>query len=327
MQMLQIQKMIAEVITENRALDAGFLFRDDFQFAPMQTANIFDAIVVKVPRDASSFSPRYPAARRSLQDCISAIRQYGLTKAIVIAEDLSFLHDCPSLTDLIVIPADTVRPPFDFEPLYGMPNLRYLECWLMREDKQQPFGTVDYARLQNLSEVVVEGKGHSNITNLKKLRSFQASDYRGVNKTLADYPSGDLLEHLSLTSCNLRSLDGIEKSPNIKDLELTYNRSLADISALYKVADSLRALSVEACGKIQDFSVLHALTNLEHLHLDGSTHLPDISFLANMPRLKTFATTMPIADGDLRPCLAIPYASVRNRKHHNLKDSDLSKRL
>jgi len=26
MQMLQIQKMIAEVITENRALDAGFLF-------------------------------------------------------------------------------------------------------------------------------------------------------------------------------------------------------------------------------------------------------------------------------------------------------------
>ena len=232
--------MIAEVITENRALDAGFLFRDDFLFAPMQTANIFDAIVVKVPRDASSFSPRYPAARRSLQDCISAIRQYGLTKAIVIAEDLSFLHDCPSLTDLIVIPADTVRPPFDFEPLYGMPNLRYLECWLMREDEQQPFGTVDYARLQNLSEVVVEGKGHSNITNLKKLRSFQASDYRGVNKTLADYPSGDLLEHLSLTSCNLRSLDGIEKSPNIKDLELTYNRSLADISALYKVADSLR---------------------------------------------------------------------------------------
>ena len=270
MQMLQIQKMIAEVITENRALDAGFLFRDDFLFAPMQTANIFDAIVVKVPRDASSFSPRYPAARRSLQDCISAIRQYGLTKAIVIAEDLSFLHDCPSLTDLIVIPADTVRPPFDFEPLYGMPNLRYLECWLMREDEQQPFGTVDYARLQNLSEVVVEGKGHSNITNLKKLRSFQASDYRGVNKTLADYPSGDLLEHLSLTSCNLRSLDGIEKSPNIKDLELTYNRSLADISALYKVADSLRALSVEACGKIQDFSVLHALTNLEHLHLDGA---------------------------------------------------------
>ena len=47
MQMLQIQKMIAEVITENRALDAGFLFRDDFLFAPMQTANIFDAIVVK----------------------------------------------------------------------------------------------------------------------------------------------------------------------------------------------------------------------------------------------------------------------------------------
>lgn len=173
MQMLQIQKMIAEVITENRALDAGFLFRDDFLFAPMQTANIFDAIVVKVPRDASSFSPRYPAARRSLQDCISAIRQYGLTKAIVIAEDLSFLHDCPSLTDLIVIPADTVRPPFDFEPLYGMPNLRYLECWLMREDEQQPFGTVDYARLQNLSEVVVEGKGHSNITNLKNCGHFK----------------------------------------------------------------------------------------------------------------------------------------------------------
>ena len=317
--MMGCQDTVTKVVTDPRALDAGFLFRGDYLFAPMKTANVFDAIVVKSPQDASSSSPQYPAARRSLYDCISVIKQYELTKAIVIADELSFLHD------LVVIQADKAAVPFDFTPLYDMPNLRYLECQLAREDRQEPLGTVDYARLPNLSEVVIDGKGHSNISGLRKLRTLQVSDYRGASRTLADYPSGNLLEHLSLISCNLHSLDGIEKSPNIKDLELTYNRSLADISALYKVADSLRALSVEACGKIQDFSVLHALTNLEHLHLDGSTHLPDISFLANMPRLKTFATTMPIADGDLRPCLAIPYASVRNRKHHNLKDSELPK--
>lgn len=323
--MMGCQDTVTKVVTDPLALDAGFLFRGDYLFAPMKTANVFDAIVVKSPQDASSSSPQYPAARRSLYDCISVIKQYELTKAIVIADELSFLYDCHSLTDLVVIPADKAAVPFDFTPLYDMPNLRYLECQLAREDRQEPLGTVDYARLPNLSEVVIDGKGHSNISGLRKLRTLQVSDYRGASRTLADYPSGNLLEHLSLISCNLHSLDGIEKSPNIKDLELTYNRSLADISALYKVADSLRALSVEACGKIQDFSVLHALTNLEHLHLDGSTHLPDISFLANMPRLKTFATTMPIADGDLRPCLAIPYASVRNRKHHNLKDSELPK--
>ncbi len=325
--MPRMQEIIAEVITEERVLSAGFLFRGDYLFAPMQTANVFDAIVVKSLQDASCSSPQYPAARRSLYDCIAVIKQYRLTKAIVIADELSFLCDCPSFTDLVVIPADKAAAPFDFTPLYDMPNLRYLECQLVREGRQEPLGAVDYARLPNLSEVVIEGKGHSNISGLRKLRTLQVSDYRGASRTLADYPSGNLLEHLSLISCNLHSLDGIEKSPNIKDVELSYNRSLADISALYKVAGSLRALSVEACGKIQDFSVLHALTNLEHLHLDGSTSLPDLSFLANMPHLKTFSTTMPITDGDLRPCLAIPYASVRNRKHNNMNDSDLPKRL
>lgn len=117
MQMLQIQKMIAEVITENRALSAGFLFRGDYLFAPMQTANVFDAIVVKIPQDASCSSPQYPAARRPPHDCISVIKQYGLTKAIVIADELSFLRACPSLTDLVVIPADKAAVPFDFTPL------------------------------------------------------------------------------------------------------------------------------------------------------------------------------------------------------------------
>ena len=132
MEMMGCQDTVTKVVTDPRALDAGFLFRGDYLFAPMKTANVFDAIVVKSPQDASSSSPQYPAARRSLYDCISVIKQYELTKAIVIADELSFLHDCHSLTDLVVIPADKAAVPFDFTPLYDMPNLRYLECQLAR---------------------------------------------------------------------------------------------------------------------------------------------------------------------------------------------------
>ena len=45
-----------------------------------------------------------------------------------------------------------------------------------------------------------------------------------------------------------------------------------------------------------------------------------------MKKLKTFILDMNVLDGDLTPCLDIPYVTcIRDRRHYNLKDSDLPK--
>lgn len=125
---------------------------------------------------------------------------------------------------------------------------------------------------------------------------------------------------------NTQSINGVEKAPGLQCLELSYNRSLRDISALRKIKDTCKVLYIENCAKITDFTVLEEMENLEYLWLTGSNSLPDLRFLKKMKKLKTFILDMNVLDGDLTPCLDIPYVTcIRDRRHYNLKDSALPK--
>lgn len=127
-----------------------------------------------------------------------------------------------------------------------------------------------------------------------------------------------------MIKCELHSLDGIENSKKMQCLYLHYNRSLRDINALSKVKKTLRALRIENCPKIEDFSVLGELENLELLELTGKNSLPDLQFIKKMKNLKTFVFDMNVMDGDLSPCLDLSYVhSRKNRKHYNVKDKEM----
>ncbi len=93
-----------------------------------------------------------------------------------------------------------------------------------------------------------------------------------------------------------------------------------------KVRGTLKMLRIENCAKINDFSVLGELENLELLQLSGSNTLPNLDFLKTMRSLKTFIFNMNVLDGDLSPCLTLSYVhSGKDRKHYNLKDAVLPK--
>ena len=134
------------------------------------------------------------------------------------------------------------------------------------------------------------------------------------------------LDTLHMMQCGIYSLNGIETSHKMQCLYLHYNRSLNDINALKKVKHTLKALRIENCPKITDFTVLKELENLELLELSGSNILPNLNFLKTMKNLKTFTFSMNVLDGDLSPCMALSYVySEKDRKYYNLKDADLPK--
>lgn len=88
----------------------------------------------------------------------------------------------------------------------------------------------------------------------------------------------------------------------------------------------MRALRIENCPKIDDFSVLSELENLEFLELSGKNELPNLSFIKDMKNLKTFIFSMNVKDGDITPCLGLSHVySMRNHRYYNLKDDDLPK--
>jgi hypothetical protein len=319
---------INEVITDSYTFQQGYLHRQGYVFAPLTQSNIYDAIVIRNPSHCQAWCPQHGFSDHSLEEHIELINQYHLEKAIIIAEDISFITRCSSLKYLKIILADTAVDKFDYSPLYDMPCIRDLTCTTAYGGPQEHLHTtIDYSKVKGLVNVAISGKGHLNYNLVDTLEELHISGDK-THHDLTSISNSQNLKRIWFLQCGLKSLFGIERFTEIQDLSFDYMRSLCDISQLSHVANSLRALSIENCPKITDFSVLYDLVNLEHLHLYGKNELPNLAFLNKMKKLKTFVFSMNVADSDLSPCLQIPYTSTcHNRKQYNLKDNDLPKSL
>lgn len=213
---------------------------------------------------------------------------------------------------------------YDVEPLYSMKNLKSLSVI----DGEEPYVVskiqIDLSRFSGLEEFLGDSKHVKNISEARGLKTLWLNGYE--KDSLLELSELSKLDTLELDMPKITSLDGCEKMYQLQCLYLRYGRRLSDISALEKVKHSLKALRIENCARIEDFSVLEKLEALELLELSGSNEIPDISFIKKMKNLKTFVFTVNILDGDLSPCLGLQYvACARGRKHYNLKDGKLPK--
>lgn len=300
------------------------LYTDDFFWSTLNNADR-DAMVVFNPADAVIVSPVFLRSRKSLEEHIEYICRNNVKKAIVIAENIDFLKQCTCLEYLMIFPAITAKD-FDYSPLYELPNIKWLQCETVYGIDEDKICNIDYCHFQKLKRVGISGKhGHLNVHKAENVVSLFFDFGFPNSKTLTGFLPDKNLLNLSIRQAPIVSLDGLERVPQLQKLELSYNRRLSDISALQYLHESLKYLEIDTCGKIQDFSVLHNLHNLEFLILKGSNTLQNLSFIKNMPKLRYLHLTMNVADGDLSVCLSLSYAKIKNRKHYTHKDSELPK--
>lgn len=310
------------------------VYTDDFFIRSLDVIGVKDAVVILNPMDVMIVTPVLIRSKKSLDEHIRYINDNNIKKAIVAAENIEFLTQCPSLEYLWIIPAITATD-FSYAPLYKLPNLTWLQCETMYGlgtwDKTLgpiKIASIDYSRFPNLKHIGVKGaKGHLNVESADNVESlFFESGFPNA-KNLSGVVSGKSLGELSICQAPIHSLDGIQVAHRLSRLSLSYNRKLEDISSLGDLAQSLRSLEIEMCSKLTDFAVLAKLTQLEYLTLRGSNTLQDLSFLQNMPHLKELYLTMNVADGDLSLCTQVPYVKIKNRQHYSHKDKDLPKQL
>ena len=316
---------LKEVIIDSSVIGNHHILRDGFPFTTVtHPANVYDAIIIKHPQDVRCFSPVIAGASHSLEEQIEFINRYGLDKAMIIADSIDFITRCPTVKHLRVIPAEDFGDGFDYSPLYKMPQIKSLSCPTEYGCRWEFSTSIDCARINGLEKIQVTNSRYKNFNTVETLKGLGLSNYE--KRDLSEAFSSSIIDTLSIYSSKIKTIEGIQKSQKMQCLYLYYNRSLQDISALKDVKRTLRALRIENCPKINDFSVLAELENLELLELSGSNELPDLSFLKQMRNLKTFVFTMNVKDGDLTPCLDLSYAATdRNRKHYNLKNKDLPK--
>lgn len=290
---------------------------DDFFFSK-------DRLVVLHPFDVVWNAPVLARSTKSLEEHIHLIQEQNIRRAIVIAEDISFLRQCPSLESLHVIPANSASA-FDYSPLYDLPRLCELDCCTLYGSSENKHAEIDYSRLLHLESLTVNGaKGHLHLEAVHHLRRLHLGQGQPVSGTLAALDTS-ALETLDLCQSTLHSLKGLESNRSLQKLSISHCRSLTDISSLSALGGTLTSLEIESCGRIADFTALHDLTHLEELTLYGTNSLPDLSFLKRMSQLRSLRFTMNVLDGDLSLCQTIPFVFCRNRKHYNLKNEDLPK--
>ncbi|MBQ4102976.1 MAG: hypothetical protein IJC90_00790 [Clostridia bacterium] len=301
--------------------------RDGFIFTPVgEFANVFDGIIIRNPENCDCWSPKKSFSKKTLKEHIDYINENKIEKAFITADDLSFIELCPSLKYLWIVPSESAPSDFSYAPLYKMPEIRYLKCETTYQEFSGKLSTsIDYSQITGLKKVDAVGVGHLNYEQNEKLEILSI----GYEKTHEDFKwlsNCKNLKKVDFVKTKLKSLDGISSLNELQYLSLSYCHSLVDISELTKISNSLRALCIEVCPKITDFSCLGSLKNLEHLELSGCNSLPDLSFLSNMKNLKTFTFSMNVLNNDLTTCLNVPYVYlIKGKKTYNLKDKDLPK--
>ena len=289
--------------------------------------NVHDAIIIKCSGVSDCEAPQYDIPCHTIEDYVAFIKKMGIQKAVIILNNIEFIVMCPSLKFIKIVPSYQASALFNLTPLYEMPEIKLLDCQNRYGSREQYISEIDYSRIHGLIDLSVDVNPKTlNYNKVKTLKSLAAVSFKGENRDLTDLFCSKELDTLRLIQCGVYSLNGIEISRKIQCLYLDYNHSLSDISALSRVKGALKALRIVNCPKIQDFSVLGELENLELLELSGNNTLPNLDFLKTMKSLKTFTFNMNVLDGNLSPCLHLSYVySAKNRKHYKLKDCELPK--
>ena len=159
-----------------------------------------------------------------------------------------------------------------------------------------------------------------NETNLEHLyiSDFDEKDL-SVISTLTN------LKSLSITRSKIKSLKGIENLINLEYLSLGAVRSLVDISDIV-ACKKLKRIDFDICWKLQDFSPIGELKEMEILELQDCKSLASIKFVEQLPKLKRLIAlgTTVINDFDTTPAenVAVFWGSYKAEynKHYPEKE-------
>ena len=141
-------------------------------------------------------------------------------------------------------------------------------------------------------------------------------------------PGSDKLKYLEFNWANFKSLDGIDKFPNLKRLELHYCTKLESFTGVENIHHSLEYLHINQSKKLRVESALSTLKNLKVLCLNNCGDIRELDFLSNFPELIDFRfVDTNVLSGNLTPILKHPTLKsigFLNKRHYNYKFEVLS---
>lgn len=191
-------------------------------------------------------------------------------------------------------------------------NFDNADCKIMRE-----ITWLQDLELANCNDKKIDFDWINELRVLKKLKLQRVLIHKFEFNRLS------FLKDLIITQLNLSTLDGVQNLNELEYMNINYCSKLTDISALTNCI-KLRKLEFENTEKISNFEQLRVLQGLQGLILSNCGNIQSLKFINSMDSLKflSFVDTN-IVDGDLTPCLRLKYVGTMDKRHYNLRASEL----
>lgn len=202
--------------------------------------------------------------------------------------------------------------------IYDLPNLEGLVISLYRDSDF----ILDCSKLpKSLYSLNISTWSKKKIINIEALNNTNLE-----HLYISDFDEKDLsvistltnLKSLSITRSKIKLLKGIENLINLEYLSLGAVRSLEDISDIV-ACKKLKRIDFDICWKLQDFSPIGELKEMEILELQDCKSLASIKFVEQLPKLKRLIAlgTTVINDFDTTPAKDVPIFWGSTKSEYN----------
>lgn len=287
--------------------------------------NLF--MVVKLKNRSKVYYPQYSIWEYSEEEFVEHINSFGIKCVCAILDDFSMLERCQCIEMLDVYPSFQAPKNVSYEPVYEMQNLRMLQPRTVYGYDDKYHTEFDCARLKSagkLEDFDADCRKYiKNMDALTNLRSLCISSFR--EPTLENAVGSPVLDTLWMFRSSVENLRGLERSRALTAVKIDTCPQLKNIDALCSAKDTLHGLVLENCRNIEDYSVLGELTELTRLSILGTCTIPSLSFIKNLPKLRSVFLSGTVVDGDLSYCDGLENVTIsQGRRHYNRKYEDFN---
>ena len=243
-----------------------------------------------------------------------------VSPANIIAEfdELKLLDRIPAIDSLILEGGDAENAAFD--SLYRHTEIKSLKIAYYETDGYSLW-TIDLSFFSSL-QILVSSTSY-NFKNIRSIGSLKALLVREWYNTDLGILDGSEIESLVIVNGRKLISFGGFSSERLKALFVSYSR--AEKIAPLESFRCLELLELDHCHRITDWDSF-CLPGLKILFLLGNNKLRSVSFVDNLPDLRSFLLEGSIGDGDLLPlkrldrCFVTPFKKNYNVSRHEIKE-------
>ena len=237
-----------------------------------------------------------------------------------VSVELDALHCLrffPKAQNLILRPG--CINPNDTKYLYDLP-IKFLKLDYYSDTWDEY--AIDLGRFRQL--IYVFSRTQYNFVNAKNAHGLNTLVVQQwADENLLNLSASNIVR-LELLEGHLKSLLGIEDLLQLRELSVSNQRSLRDLSLLSRFP-KIENLSIEACGKI-DLETIPTLPGIKCLRLIGRQTIESSLFFLRFPHLERLTLGVKVLDGDISSFLKLKHCVILNDyKHYCCHNSNLPK--